>query len=324
VVRSHTDSYSDAIFTFEYDEKGQIRYMLAYDAENPGADDEPFRDDLDHGYALEYTYYTSGNLKTVKITDVETGSLSYKIEFYDREDSSVQILLGEGLSPSSNQWPALDLLDFIGAKKQINYHSKYTYVTNYQENGYTDEMQVTYNDAGQVTELRYDDHAYTYTYHKSGNLKHSEYDSDTDGSSTLYDHSRNYTYQYNLLTGQLMSFSYKDENREVAECEETFTYDERGRLTAIRAERRKDASYGDDYLGWNHTFYIDSQWLDYAAAAAAPVESEGLGILQAGQLKDAMSRSFLEALKLLSGRDGARWGSCQPGGDTEHLRPLLR
>ena len=96
-----------------------------------------------------------------------------------------------------------------------------------------------------------------------------------------------------------MIYRCQDEDQTVAECEETYTYDEQGHLTSIRAERRKDSSYSDDYLGWNHTFYIDSQWLDYAAAAAAPVESEGLGILQAGQLKDAMSRSFLEALKLL-------------------------
>jgi len=300
VVRSHTEDYGDAIFTFEYDEKGRLLYMLAYDAEDPGEEDIPDRQDLDHGYGLEYAYYSSGNLKRITLTDVQTGTVSHKIEFHDREEASVQILLGDGLSPDYNQWPSLDLLTFVGAKKHTSYRDKYSYVTNYRENGYDDKTQVILNDAGMVAELRSDDHAYTYTYNRNGTLKHADYDADTAGSSTLYDYSRSYTYRYHLLTGQLLTFRYQDKDREVAECQETYTYDAQGHLTSIRAERRREFSYSsDEYLGWNHTFYIDSQWLDYAAAAAAPAESEGLGILQAGQLTDAMSRSFLEALELL-------------------------
>jgi len=283
ILGTDTSDFSseETAVVFEYNERGLPVSYTSYIVDDLTAGEVPELGAQKSQYRIIYEWYDSGNLKKASFKRVEDKQLTTVFEFYDDPAADVVCIPGNaGVTGMDSSLHHLGLR-FFGVSKKSTYNAdgEVTYAYQYTPDGMTEGTTVERDAEGRIVSERVTSESgktstRTYTYAKNGDLKKAVFDYDvSDSGYDSSDYEREYKYLWDIY-GKLQRWSYQDDDQDVTEYQEEYSYDAHNNVSTIRIERREDSSYGDDYLSWDRTYYLTVEWLDYATTAEKVAEED--------------------------------------------------
>jgi len=200
--------------------------------------------DVSHILSLEYTYYPSGNLKSMTARRGNAAGLSYSVEFYDRADSDVFF----STSYKNRYDPTLVVKEYLairGAKSVTDYAGANKKLS-LTEEGFPENAQVERREDGSASLVKVGDKEYTLD--EKGELTYYK-DSQLEGKVVTRQES-----------GKLSEWILRHPSENMELLRDYFKYDNAGHMTSV------DSTFRD----MDYSLYVDVhanrivKWIDFS------------------------------------------------------------